>query len=460
MSDADLIKRASLPIVRIDQDGTRVIRVSQGLTGPTGPAAESAALSDADPAVLGVAAPGVSADASRADHVHPMPSAADVDADPAGTALDAMNAHLTAPDPHGQYLRATEGDAAYEPIGTASAGDAQHLLDYDHPALTAHIAATGNPHSTAPSDLGQDGATDGQAIIWDDATGQWTPGTVASYWTEDAVNGYLYPSDLTGNVGIGTDTPEHKLSVIRELNIQKQAIFADAPSSSTSLGVTYAGIYLANQKAINNNWVRLNFGTGHSNSVGAMGIQITDHANRYGKFFISSQGAGNHVSDVNLLIDETGNVGIGEITPTARLHVVGPGNDSLTYSTKFQDGDENTALSVRDDRAVFISTVESEPLDAGMETPAAGARLTVDWWDDTTGIYRRKQIDSLGVTDSAPLTHIAPCLVSELPSASTAGAGVRGMVTDANATAFGSVVAGSGANTVPVYSDGTDWRIG
>jgi hypothetical protein len=50
--------------------------------------------------------------------------------------------------------------------------------------------------------------------------------------------------------------------------------------------------------------------------------------------------------------------------------------------------------------------------------------------------------------------------VANLPAASTAGAGARAFVTDANATTFASVVAGSGANGVPVYSDGTNWRIG
>lgn len=51
-----------------------------------------------------------------------------------------------------------------------------------------------------------------------------------------------------------------------------------------------------------------------------------------------------------------------------------------------------------------------------------------------------------------------PITVAELPSG--APAGLRSMVTDANATTFASVVAGGGANNVPVYSDGTNWRIG
>lgn len=48
--------------------------------------------------------------------------------------------------------------------------------------------------------------------------------------------------------------------------------------------------------------------------------------------------------------------------------------------------------------------------------------------------------------------------VAALGSASPAGQ--RRIVSDANATTFNSVVAGGGANTVPVYSDGTNWRIG
>ena len=49
--------------------------------------------------------------------------------------------------------------------------------------------------------------------------------------------------------------------------------------------------------------------------------------------------------------------------------------------------------------------------------------------------------------------------VSGLPAA-TIGAGYRAFVTDANATTFASTVAGGGSNNVPVYSDGTNWKIG
>ena len=50
--------------------------------------------------------------------------------------------------------------------------------------------------------------------------------------------------------------------------------------------------------------------------------------------------------------------------------------------------------------------------------------------------------------------------VSTLPSATATSAGVRTFVSDASSTTFASVVTGGGANTGPIYCDGTNWRIG
>lgn len=50
--------------------------------------------------------------------------------------------------------------------------------------------------------------------------------------------------------------------------------------------------------------------------------------------------------------------------------------------------------------------------------------------------------------------------VATLPTPSMTLRNVRAFVSDANATTFASVVAAGGANGVPVYCDGTNWRIG
>lgn len=50
--------------------------------------------------------------------------------------------------------------------------------------------------------------------------------------------------------------------------------------------------------------------------------------------------------------------------------------------------------------------------------------------------------------------------VAELPSAVDSGVGAKSFVTDASGPTFGATVAGGGAVAVPVYSDGTDWKVG
>ena len=66
----------------------------QGPTGPMGPQGEAANLSDLTPLALGTPSAGVSPDASRYDHVHQMPSAANVGAI-ATTAAGAANGVAT-----------------------------------------------------------------------------------------------------------------------------------------------------------------------------------------------------------------------------------------------------------------------------------------------------------------------------------------------------------------------------
>lgn len=62
------------------------------------------------------------------------------------------------------------------------------------------------------------------------------------------------------------------------------------------------------------------------------------------------------------------------------------------------------------------------------------------------------------VIDNSRHIYLRVYTVAGLPAAGTAGR--TAFVSDANATTFASIVAGGGANGVPVYDDGTNWRIG
>ena len=97
--------------------------------------------------------------------------------------------------------------------------------------------------------------------------------------------------------------------------------------------------------------------------------------------------------------------------------------------------------------------------------PAASNAYDPNYINQLNNVLRLyfNQLDNiLGQLSTA--SGIIPALtvytVATLPSAATSGMGARAFVSDANATTFASTVAGGGANKVPVYSDGTNWKIG
>ena len=67
-------------------------------------------------------------------------------------------------------------------------------------------------------------------------------------------------------------------------------------------------------------------------------------------------------------------------------------------------------------------------------------------------------VGQLGTSEITPAT--ASYTVAALPSAATSGAGARTFVTNALTPTFGATVVGGGAVFTPVYSDGTNWKVG
>ena len=73
-----------------------------------------------------------------------------------------------------------------------------------------------------------------------------------------------------------------------------------------------------------------------------------------------------------------------------------------------------------------------------------------------TNIFREHANSINGLTNG--FSNLTVFTVATLPTVGVKGR--RAFVSDANATTFASIVAGSGSNTIPVYDDGTHWRIG
>jgi hypothetical protein len=77
---------------------------------------------------------------------------------------------------------------------------------------------------------------------------------------------------------------------------------------------------------------------------------------------------------------------------------------------------------------------------------------------DGTRFFLRPE--TAGGTLRPLIVRMAPQTVSALPTASSAGTGARAVVSDASSPTFGSTVTGGGSTLIPVYSDGTNWRVG
>lgn len=90
--------------------------------------------------------------------------------------------------------------------------------------------------------------------------------------------------------------------------------------------------------------------------------------------------------------------------------------------------------------------------------PLAPTEYQQKYSDDVNNILRLyfNQINAL----ISQLTLSGVYLVADLPPAANAGVGARSFVTNSSVSTFGSTVAGGGSTKVPVYSDGTNWRVG
>jgi hypothetical protein len=103
-----------------------------------------------------------------------------------------------------------------------------------------------------------------------------------------------------------------------------------------------------------------------------------------------------------------------------------------------------------------ITTTGSSGNISGANYITANVILTNGGWGNISQVA----LITANVVTATSYIKVTPTTVANLISASTVGAGARDFVTDANTITFGSVVGGSGANNMPVFSNGTSWLIG
>ena len=112
---------------------------------------------------------------------------------------------------------------------------------------------------------------------------------------------------------------------------------------------------------------------------------------------------------------------------------------------------------------IVISEFEINQV-AAPNLPLAPTEYDRQYTDQINNVFRLyfNRVDA--ILNQLKTDKIIPALtnytVATLPSAVTSGKGSRSFVTDALLPTFGSTVAGGGAVATPVYSDGTNWKVG
>jgi hypothetical protein len=95
------------------------------------------------------------------------------------------------------------------------------------------------------------------------------------------------------------------------------------------------------------------------------------------------------------------------------------------------------------------------PLAPVQYDPQYGEKLT-----NTLRLFFNQLNSALTILTNSYITNTTLYTVATLPTASTTNAGSRTFVSDSTTTTFGATVTGGGTNTVPVYSNGTSWKVG
>lgn len=163
---------------------------------------------------------------------------------------------------------------------------------------------------------------------------------------------------------------------------------------------------------------------------------------------------------------------------TLTIGVQAGGTGTTSRTIKITGAQSNNALTIAASGSAWTMQCDSINFQAANGT-------TTHFRMDNGGFYNRLTLGKyfMGASDDVALFRVAAALaeintgtaagaaylrlngvaVASLPAASATYAGARGTVTDSNTAltaGIGAVVTGGGSNVVPVFCDGTNWRIG
>ena len=220
----------------------------------------------------------------------------------------------------------------------------------------ANVYSTNGTNRWSIGYLGASIAADGNFNIYD------YDGTAGSRFTID--NG-------TGNVGIGTTSPNYILQLSKASSSTNQFSTSGQPTLSIS-----------NTDTTTNNWATIQFNNINSSQTStAIQTKFVDHVNNYGELHFATRGASNLAS--RMMIDQNGNVGIGTTSPAARLDITRTDSTAEMLMLNNSGANSNPNLAIRNPGQQFDIQVVSarnnnfEVMDANAGSGASAVRFVI-----------------------------------------------------------------------------------
>lgn len=277
---------------------------------------------------------------------------------------------------------------------------------------------------------------------------------------------YLFINQSTGAVTVQSSGANTIIILAASTSVLLTAVVA-TPTTAANWNASYAGVNAASGKVVTINNTLTFSGTDATTmtfpSTSAT-IARTDAANTFtghqtieGVTSTGATGTGKLVFDGTPTL-QTPN--IGTATGTAFTPGTSFGTFASTTNARFFYNSSFGCVfggvgSVLDMLAVNSAGSTLFSANTGTQNVDFANNITVAGTTTVTGAI----VGSAAIRTSSYLRSTAKA-VGSLTAAGTAGAGARDCVTDALAPTFGATVVGGGAITTPVYSDGTNWKVG
>lgn len=315
----------------------------------------------------------------------------------------------------------------------------------------------------SPLDLGQHGASSGQALKWNGT--QWAPaadsgitgsgaaGQVTVWDSPTTITGYnsLFWDAVNLRLGINIDTPSNRLSMINANGVYGIKMQTDGTIDEDVFGIEMIG--RATGPYIQGGRIAVDIYSGSGGSLpdghsmnfslfrggGTTYTPMALYNNQAIFNNASNFSLSNNLGELRLAPASTSQVRIyhtalitgaafGTLDTASRLRVVGRTQTSATYAARFTDGNAQSILDIRDDRRVGILTITPGytldinatdgvrfPIGNTAQRPSSTPTAVLRWNTDSTALevgtgsawMKLGSSGAAGVTDHGALTGLS-----------------------------------------------------